>query len=480
MSGTLPQIWMNVTTSANWQRPPVGIVRVERSLRDELAKLYGSRFRQCVWHGEHFVEWVPPPVAADGGKPVTQDAAPTQPKIQPALPMIFPILPRKQALLALGQGLLSLMPGWLRPYFNRFLYRVRPRIGRVLASERIRRLVARLRGSASAHPMAAPVLMPKVSGSPEPKALFSPGDVLISIGLDWDNSFSKHFFALRKSTGVRIVTCCYDLIPVLYPQYCVGDVARKFMSYFLDLADGSDLILCISKQSEKDLNDMLHRTGGARPPTHVFPLGDNVPLATTEELSPAVKAICQEPFILFVSTIERRKNHEVLYRAYHLLCSQEKRANLPKLVFVGMQGWGVGELMKDIELDPLTHGLIVRLNHVSDTELRALYEAAQFCVYPSLYEGWGLPVGEALSLGKAIICSNRGSLPEVGGEAVRYVNPWDPQAWADEIYRMATDSDYRSSLEAKVRNEYQPRTWSDAAASVKNAIDSLVSEVRKS
>lgn len=100
------------------------------------------------------------------------------------------------------------------------------------------------------------------------------------------------------------------------------------------------------------------------------------------------------------------------------------------MVFVGMEGWGVGELLKDIELDPLTRGLIVRLNRVSDAELRVLYEAARFCVFPSMYEGWGLPVGEALSMGKVVICSNRGSLPEVG-EVVRYVDPRNPQAWAD-------------------------------------------------
>lgn len=473
MNESSPTIWMNVTTSVNWQRPPVGIVRVEQSLRDELAKLYGSRFRQCVWQGEQFVEWMPRREATHTDKSASQDAAPAQPTIQAALPMIFPLLPRKQALLALGQGLLSLMPRRVRPYFNRFLYRIRPYIGRVLASKRTRSFVARLRGRASAHPLAAPVVMPKASGSPGPGTLFSPGDVFISVGLDWDYPYYKKFFAIRKYTGVKVVTCCYDLIPVLYPQYCVNDVAGLFTSYFLEVADGSDLILCISKQSERDLNDMLNRTGGARPPTLVFPLGDNVPMATTGEISPAVKAICQEPFILFVSTIERRKNHEVLYRAYHLLCWQGKRTDLPKLVFVGMQGWGVSELMKDIELDPLTHGLIVRLNHVTDTELRALYEAARFCVFPSLYEGWGLPVGEALSLGKAVICSDRGSLPEVGGESVRYVSPWDPQAWADEIYRMATDADFRSSLENKVRRDYQTRKWADAAASVKQAIDSL-------
>ena len=70
-----------------------------------------------------------------------------------------------------------------------------------------------------------------------------------------------------------------------------------------------------------------------------------------------------------------------------------------------MPGWGVGDLLKDIELDPLTKGMIVQLNHVNDAELLRLYESSMFCVFPSLYEGWGLPVGEALSLGKAVLCS---------------------------------------------------------------------------
>lgn len=471
MSKSLPTIWMNVTTSANWQRPPVGIVRVERSLCDELAKLYGFRFKQCVWQGERFVEWVPRFEAANNDKPARQDAEPTQSTTQPALPMIFPILSKRQALHAVGQGVLSLSPAWLRPYFNRFLHSIRPRLGRVLASKRTKRIVARLRGRVQRHVGTAPTMAPNQSALSAQGMLFAPGDVLISVGLDWDYSYYKQFYTLRKRAGVKVVTCCYDLIPVLYPQYCVNDVAGLFTSYFLEVADGSDLILCISKQSEKDLNDMLHRTGGATPRTLVFPLGDNVPSASTEEISQAVKAICQEPFILFVSTIERRKNHEVLYRAFHLLCSQGKRADLPKLVFVGMQGWGVSELMKDIELDPLTRGLIVRLNHVSDAELRGLYEAARFCVFPSLYEGWGLPVGEALSLGKAVISSDRGSLPEVGGDVVRYVDPWSPQAWADEIYKMATDGAWRLSWEEKAKSGYRTRTWSEAAISVKKAVD---------
>lgn len=467
MSSSLPTIWMNMTTSANWQRPPVGIVRVERSLCAEFEKMYGARFRRCIWRDSFFVEWSSQ-ASVEQNSPVSGVAEESEPQaVSTDLPLMFPLLPRRQAAAAVAQGFLSLMPASVRPLLNRILHGLRPRIARLLRMPRLSRWLAR-----TGRPVAmAAVPAPQLTRSKQ--TLFSPGDVLISVGLDWDHDFYKDFYFLRKEQQVRVVTCCYDLIPVIYPQYCVGEVAGIFTSYFLDVADGSDLVLCISKQTEKDLLEILDRTGGAKPRTHVFPLGDNVPVANAEEISPAVREICREPFILFVSTIERRKNHEVLYRAYHMLCAEGKRDQLPKLLFVGMQGWGVGDLLKDIELDPLTRDLIVRLNHVTDAELRALYDAAKFCVFPSLYEGWGLPVGEALSLGKAVLCSDRGSLPEVGGDLVHYVDPWSPRAWADEIYRLATDDAWRSEWEEKGNAQYRVRTWAEGAVSVGAALDTL-------
>ena len=460
-------VWMNLTTSANWRRPPVGIVRVERSLSVELAKLYGDCFRYCIWQDNKFVEWSPKLETNALDNSGHNNVALLQPVSEDPNKPIFPILTKRKALVALGQGCLSLMPKKLQPHFNRLLYALRPRVDRLLMHRWSKHFLVMIRGKA---PQTEITAQHAVDRMPEDNGLFSSGDVLISLGLDWDYPFYKEFYFLRKHHGIKVVTCCYDLIPVLYPQYCVHDVAGLFASYFLEVADGSDLVLCISRQTENDLNELLNRTGGARPSTHVFPLGDNVPIAGTEEISSPVKAICQEPFILFVSTIERRKNHEVLYRAYHLLCAQGNRGILPKLVFVGMQGWGVSELLKDIELDPLTRNMIIRLNHVTDTELRFLYDQAKFCVFPSLYEGWGLPVGEALSIGKAVICSNRGSLPEVGGKLVRYVDPWNSQAWAEEILRMVTDDVWREYWEENAKKQYQAKTWTDAALSIHRVI----------
>ncbi len=465
-------IWINVTTSAAWKRPPVGIVRVERALSSELGKLYGERFKHCIWQDDRFIEWSPKD--EKDTPPLDRQNSKTTSVVAPA----FPILPKKEAMAALGQGLLSLTPKRLQPLFNSLLLAMRPRLGRMLSSNVMQRLTTKLRRRA-AMSSSKKLLHMHSSRDAETGAIFKPGDVLISVGLDWNYSYFNSFYSLRKKSGVRVITCCYDLIPVLYPQYCVNDVAQSFTAYFLEIADGSDLILCISRQTEKDLAELLDRTGAAHPPTHVFPLGDTIPAIGNNALSTEVEKLCQTPFILFVSTIERRKNHEVLYRAYHILCQQGNREKLPKLVFVGMKGWGVNELLKDIELDPMTQGLIVQLNQVSDSELHALYEAARFCVFPSLYEGWGLPVGEALSLGKVVIASNRGSLPEVGGDIVTYADPWCPQAWAELILRLSTHDEVLKSQEATVRANYRPRRWEDAALSIKCKIDNLYAHSRE-
>lgn len=474
MSRGLPTIWMNVTTSVNWHRPPVGIVRVESSLSNELARLYGIQFKKCVWQDTKFVEWNPQLQHLDNSKLKIHNTELIRSNKKHPIPMLFPILPKRQALIALSQSVLSLMPTLFRPFFNYLLYQMKPFIVRFFFGERLRQFMAKMNWRSAKYTLIMSSDRREAADLRHLQELFSPGDVLISVGLDWDYPYYKLFYELRKRIGIKVITCCYDLIPVLYPQYCISDVAGLFTSYFLDVADGSDIILCISKQSENDLNSLLNNTGAARPLTRIITLGDTTPLMVDEEISTEVKTLFEKPFILFVSSIERRKNHEVLYRAYHLLCSQEKKEILPKLVFVGMQGWGVSELMKDIELDPLTNGLIVRLNHLNDAELRTVYEKALFCVFPSLYEGWGLPVGEALALGKVVICSDRGSLPEVGGNLVRYVDPWDAQAWADEIYKMTLDSELRSNLETKVKNEYRPRQWSDTAQTIKKEIDLII------
>lgn len=423
-----PLIWMNVTTSANWNRPPVGIVRVEQALCKELEAIYGKhRFRRCVWRDGQFIEW-------------TESVDERAEGIDDVVDMM---LPRTESF----------------DLSRRFLYRALDLFGKK----------TRLRNGKESIGLEVPL------GDSQYRLTPAAGDILVSVGLDWDQPYSSEFYNLRKKQGIHVITCCYDLIPVLFPQYCVGDVSSRFKEYFNFLAWGSSAVLCISEQSKKDYLALCDRIGSPIRPSHVIPLGDNVPTGNGE-VGPDVQNVLRKPFILFVSTIERRKNHETLYRAYHRLCRDGHGDKLPRLVFVGMAGWGVGDLLKDIELDPLTRDLIVQLNHVTDHELMQLYKQALFFAYPSLYEGWGLPVGEALAMGKAVLSSDQGSLPEVGGHLVRYLPAWDVQAWADAILEWCTTPSKIQEVERRVKSEYRVRTWAGTAAAVKQVIDGVLGE----
>ncbi len=427
-----PTIWFNVTSSSNWTRPPVGVIRVEQNIFKALTELYGpERCVPCVWADDGFVRWEPD--VKKGGRGSKSDAA-------------------------TGRMVRNVMPS--TPSFD-------------LSYKYVYKLVKALRaGGKKPAEQVLEDITRTFKMSP------SEGDILVTMGLDWDHGYKERLYDIRRRRNVKVVTCCYDLIPVLYPQYCVGEVSRYFKEYFYNLAWASDGVLCISKQTERDFRGMITESGMPDVRTAVIELGDNIPAQKEDdEIGDAIALLADSEYILFVSTIERRKNHEVLYRAYHLLIKAGHK-KLPKLVFVGMRGWGVDELFSDLRLDPILGEHIVVLDHLTDAELLLLFKKTLFCVYPSLYEGWGLPVGEALSLGKFVLSSDRASLPEVGGDLVTYVDPWNPQAWADEILRLVDDRALLRRKEARVRKAYRPRDWTNTGTQVKALIDDLFAQKR--
>lgn len=300
-------------------------------------------------------------------------------------------------------------------------------------------------------------------GSSKPS--FGYGDILVTMGLDWDYpGLHDEIKRLTKAYNLTVIVCCYDLIPVLYPQYCVSDVASWFKNYLIDMTWSADGVVCISENTRRDYRALVDQMGLPPRRLEVIRLGASLPPQTEgAPISKEVRDVLDRQFFLFVSTIERRKNHEVLYRAYHLIRKENPDVALPKLVFVGMEGWGVSELMGDIRLDPLTKGDIVILPHVSDSELTQLYAHCQAFLYPSLYEGWGLPISEALQFGRPVLSSNMGSIPEVGGDLVRYLDPWSPREWADEILKIINGETDLEAWSKNIKSAFIPYEWSAAA-----------------
>jgi glycosyltransferase involved in cell wall biosynthesis len=164
-----------------------------------------------------------------------------------------------------------------------------------------------------------------------------------------------------------------------------------------------------------------------------------------------------ERFLLYVGTIEPRKNLSMLFEAF-------KQANIKglKLVIAGKKGWLYREIFARLQTLGLEQDVLFT-GFVPDDDLPTLYSCAEGFVFPSLYEGFGLPVLEAMACGTPVISSNTSSLPEVTGDAAQLVAPDDVRGWAEAITRLAQDAALRAELRERGLRRASRFTWQAAA-----------------
>ena len=216
------KIWVNVTSSIAWNRPAVGIIRTEKKILHELRSIYGERVNCCVWNGTAFEEVtsVAPEKNLDLFKNIKND-----PVIENKT-LMYTIVSKRIALNLIAQGLLSLTPNRLRPKLNRLFEFLKPRVIVGISKYHNWKLRNKVKSTEQ-----------KLFNGPisrDVKSIFNPGDTLISVGLDWDHSFKNELYFLKHKNKIKIISCCYDLIPVRMPQYCVQDVSSYYGSYFLN------------------------------------------------------------------------------------------------------------------------------------------------------------------------------------------------------------------------------------------------------
>jgi glycosyltransferase involved in cell wall biosynthesis len=449
----MAHIWLDITTIKGWQRPPVGVVRVEAECCRHALAQGGASVRFCCFERENrrYVE-------------LSRDAA-AQILAQRAAPSV-----------AEPETLRATMTGRAKQLVRRAIWmlparRQEPALRKLASVYRFARdsyVFARTAWQRMHDEIrAARAARAPIEAAPPDEALgtapFRSGDVYVSMGLDWDHKDLDYLYRLKKQLGFKALLFCYDLIPVLLPHLCVGNVAPLFGHYFSGVAWCADKVLCISESSRRDLQRFCDTVGAPHCDTAIVHLGSDL-RTNGSAIGDEVASIVDTQYILYVSTIERRKNHEVLYRAYTRLAAEG--IVLPTLIFVGMQGWGVGDMMADFELDPRVKAKIRVLNHVSDIELAELFRHARFTVYPSLYEGWGLPLAEGLAYGKFCLCSNSSSLPEVGGDLVEYLDPWDTPAWTARLRWYIEHPEAVAQRETAIRERYRTPTWDETGTAV--------------
>ncbi len=297
------------------------------------------------------------------------------------------------------------------------------------------------------------------------------GDVLLGIAAPWSDEHMDRAERACRERGVRYAALVYDMIPVMRPEFCVVAVVRRYGDWARRMLPLAGVTMAISEATRRDVEAFAAREGLAlRGPVRVVPIGTGFPSIPEDRDGAAAALVPAEPYVLFVSTIEVRKNHLLLMRVWRRLVDGMATGTVPLLVFAGGIGWLVGDLMQQLRNSGHLDGRVRVIANPSDAALAALYRGAMFTVYPSHYEGWGLPVVESLSFGTPVVCADATSLPEAGGALARYFEA-DSVGDATRVIRgLVEDPAGVAAWRAEVRAAFRPVAWRETAAAMLDAL----------
>jgi len=291
----------------------------------------------------------------------------------------------------------------------------------------------------------------------------------IGAGEWWDNNFIDLVLGYHQK-GIKIVQISHDLLPIVTPQFS-GHATESMSIYNSKIMPIADLVLANSEATKKDVAHWLTSKKLHVPKIEVFRIGEDFTIeAPVKPSDPAFSALNLKgnDFIISVGTIEARKNHALLYYTYKLAVS--RGIKLPILLIVGRRGWKTDDIYEYMTNDPQTKN-IVPLHDVSDNELSWLYDHALFSIYPSFYEGWGMPIAESIMRGTPAVASNTSSMPEVAPGFANYFNPSSTDELLDVIIAMLQPGALEKE-KAKIKG-YVPTSWDDSFTQVFNYLENL-------
>ena len=269
----------------------------------------------------------------------------------------------------------------------------------------------------------------------------------------------------RRRNAPPAVMVVHDLAFRVRPRE-VPWQQRLYMGSILSGAlHNSTAVLTPSQATRRDVLEHYPIPGLAER-LQVVPEGSSLGQVTPGPLPtlPDGTAALQPGFLLAVGTIEPRKNYPRLLAAYRRL----KAGGLaPPLVVVGRVGWAYGSALDELRAE---RGVYL-LGHVDDATLRGLYQAAAALAFPSIYEGFGLPLLEAMAEGLPAVVGEAGALPELAGDAALLVDPFDVEAIAAGLERVLTDSELRTRLAGAGRGRAARFTWAAAAEATLRILD---------
>ena len=268
--------------------------------------------------------------------------------------------------------------------------------------------------------------------------------------------------------GMRHIMVVHDIIPRLFPEYLNNARKRKYQDLIERAIVKADAIVVVSSKTKEDLIEHLG-VAAEKISVNRIDVDPAFKREVSKEQAEVVmrKYSLQPGYIYLGGGLEKRKNAEGLLLAYKLLVDRNKREKfmeeVPKLTISGKLMPELAPLIVDVERLVNEMNLSTRvkvLGFVPQEDLPALYAKASLFVFPSLYEGFGMPVLEAMSQGTPVLTSNTTSLPEVGKDAVAYCDPESVEDMAEGMRKLLLDGEMRATLGARGKKRSLEFSWS--------------------
>lgn len=304
---------------------------------------------------------------------------------------------------------------------------------------------------------------------------FPSGSVVFFSGIDFgfydqdgkpQLNYTHKVESLRPKEGkVLLAHFMHDFTPCDWPQIHKSETVDGYEPFCDFVSNHFDYLAYGGMTAQRDGEALQKRRGWKVPKGDPVMLGFDI--STNELPVPAKDRAYLEglgitsDFVVAVGTLEPRKNHETLYRAYLLMLQRELLGKPLQMIFVGKTGWNNDDFLATLASDERVKGKIITVNP-SDEGLDVLYRHSMFTLLPSFYEGWSLPLPESLAYGKFCLVSDTPPLRERGGDFVEFIHPLDAAGWAERIAFYANHPDQLLPLEERIKGEWQPVSWEGA------------------
>lgn len=288
---------------------------------------------------------------------------------------------------------------------------------------------------------------------------------LVFLGAFWESAAVSALAQARRARGGRNFVLIHDIIPLVASHFCGLGQRRNFDVAMRILEGMATDLLSVSEWTARDFKEHFNKGLGDLP-IQVMPLAHELPgIERNCRLSSGgdhpLADILASPYVLCVGTIEARKNPVLIVQAWAKLVEQ-LGDKTPNIVLAGKWGWKLSEFNDVLGSHKEVEPYLKVVSSASDEDLVRLYSEALFTVFPSHYEGWGLPVGEAAWLGKYCIASSQASVPEVVGSLADYIDPTDLDGFVALLTLAISNAAHRAAKEEAIRHA-PLRSWHDVA-----------------